>query len=77
MRVGAYSKMMGPPGFNQKFKPGTLVVINPSTAIYHGRRAEYGTIIDNFDDIRSLLELFRNSNQDLNNAKYAARHIYA
>ena len=38
---------------------------------------QLGTIIDTFDDIRSLLELFRNSNQDLNNAKYAARHIYA
>ena len=38
--------------------------------------SQLGTVIDTFDDIRSLLELFRNSNQDLNNAKYAARHIY-
>ena len=38
---------------------------------------QLGTIIDTFDDIRSLLELFRFSNHGLNNAKYAARHIYA
>ena len=42
---------MGPIGFNQKFKPGTMVVLNPSTAVYHKRRSDYGTIVDNFVDI--------------------------
>jgi len=43
--------MMGPLAYNQKFKPGTLVVINPSTAVFHDKRNEYGTVIDNFVDI--------------------------
>ena len=43
--------MMGPLLFNQKFKPGTMVILNPSTAIYHDRRSDYGTVIDNFVDV--------------------------
>ena len=34
-------------------------------------------IIDTFDDIWSLLELFRFSNASMNTANYVARHIYA
>ena len=42
--------MMGPLGFNQNFRPGRLVLINPSTAVHHDQRDELGTIIDNFVD---------------------------
>ncbi len=42
---------MGPIGFDQRFKPGTLVVINPSTMTHHKNRRDFGTIIDNFVDI--------------------------
>lgn len=42
--------MMGPQSYNQRFKPGTVVLINPSTAVYHDRRNEFGTVVDNFVD---------------------------
>ncbi len=42
--------MMGPIGFNKKFKPGTLVLINPAGSLFHSNRSDIGTIIDNFVD---------------------------